>query len=615
VNTIPRHRGSRDLSQLLLDLILWRLFLPLLAVWLMAIAGVGFFCIKILENQQQRTVQSMAQMVDSHLEQGGRILDAISRVAEVLPEKDIDVFMDSTWKAYKHFETIYYLDRNNRIKLLVPFDRNYVGLDMSRLSDIQQGVEKNRIVISRPFISLRTGEPTVYLIRQLSPGGRVVGELNLGAFQDEIVRLSGLSGKDSVSILDQSGTLLAHPDVKLVKQQTHPAALKVLLHTPDGATVVHKLAETMVLGSVAKVDRVGWIVVDQIPISILLGPYALTLGITLIVSLGIWLALMWNLRKKLDQNVVAPLVQLSQGTDAIAVGDFSQVDSLALIPAAFNEIDTLADDFRHMSKVLQANQAALLDAQEELVRKEKLAILGQLSGSVGHELRNPLGVMNNAVYLLKMVLVEADETVKEYLGIIEKEIANSRRIINDLLDFARNKIPQTITVTVGALIDESLGRCAIPDNVALQTEIPDALPLLRVDPLQMGQVLTNLITNAVQAMPKGGSMRIGARKEPGTRSGERDGEAKELASPTSDLEPSGDFIEISVTDTGEGISPENMKKLFQPLFTTKAKGIGLGLVVCRNLVEANGGRIEVESEVGKGTRFAVLLPVRRGDGS
>jgi len=251
---------------------------------------------------------------------------------------------------------------------------------------------------------------------------------------------------------------------------------------------------------------------------------------------------------------------------------------------------------------------ALIEAQQELVRKEKLAILGQLSGSVGHELRNPLGVMSNAVYFLKMVLADADEITKEYLEIIRKEIDNSLRIITDLLDFARTRPPQTKAVTVRELTDESLGRCAIPDNVDLLTEIPDNLPLLRVDPLQMGQVLTNFITNAVQAMPKGGELRVAAQLV-GTGLAPAQAGCPQGA-------PLQDFIAIaiSVTDTGEGITPENMKKLFQPLFTTKAKGIGLGLVLCRNLAEANGGRIEVESRIGEGTTFAVTLPIRERPG-
>lgn len=228
----------------------------------------------------------------------------------------------------------------------------------------------------------------------------------------------------------------------------------------------------------------------------------------------------------------------------------------------------------------------LVDAQEELVRKEKLSILGQLSGTVGHELKNPLGVMNNAVYFLKMVNADADETTREYLEIIKQEIDNSLRIITDLLDFARTRPPQTKVVTVRQLLDEGLDKCNLPETVVLEIDLPESLPLLKVDPLQMGQVFQNLVTNAIQAMPDGGSLHLSARVADNT----------------------GAYVAIRVADLGEGITPENMKKIFQPLFTTKAKGIGLGLVVCKNLVESNGGKIEVISEIGSGTTFTVYLP-------
>jgi signal transduction histidine kinase len=585
--------NNRSLNQLLLELILWRLFLPLLLVWLLAIGGIFYFGVESLKNQQRKTVQSVARMVESHLDQSGRILDAVGRVAEELSFKDINVFMGSTLKAYKHFETIYYLGDNNRIKLMVPFEPTYIGLDMSRLSDIKLGTENDRIAISRPFISLRSGLPTVYLTIKLSLGGYVVGELNLGAVQDEIVRLRGLPGTDSISIIDQSGTLLAHPDFKQVQQQTNLDSLQNVLNISDGSTIFYKFSEAMVLASVAKVDRVEWVVVEQAPVSMLFGPYVLTIGITLLLTMIIWLALIWNLRKKLNRNVVAPLVQLSQSTSAIAVGDFSQVDSLAAMPVSFNEISKLADDFMYMSNALQAHQTELSKAQDELVRQEKLAILGRLSGTVSHELRNPLGVISNAVYLLKRKLAGADETVLEYLEIAQQEVENSTRIIGSLLDFARTKPALQKQMDARTLIECSLKKCVIPESVSVQVEISSMLKPLLIDPQQVEQVLQNLITNGIQAMPEGGSICISAKP----------------VQPLKDEGPEYGFVGIEVRDSGVGIEPENMEKLFQPLFTTKPKGIGLGLVVCKNLVEGNGGRIEVASSLGVGTTFRLLLPV------
>ncbi len=234
---------------------------------------------------------------------------------------------------------------------------------------------------------------------------------------------------------------------------------------------------------------------------------------------------------------------------------------------------------------VQERTRQLLSAQEELVRKEKLAVLGQVAGSVGHELRNPLGVMNNAVYFLQAVLTDADETVKEYLNIISHEITNSERIVSDLLDSVRTKPPRPEAATVRELVEQTLGKLSIPSAVKVRVEIPEVFPALHVDPLQIHQVLRNLVSNAVEAMPEGGTLEISAA-------------ADQMAG----------TITISVRDSGTGIDPEIVPKLFLPLFTTKARGIGLGLVVVKNLTEANGGRVEVRSEPGKGSVFSITLP-------
>ncbi|MCM2359446.1 MAG: ATP-binding protein, partial [Geobacteraceae bacterium] len=178
---------------------------------------------------------------------------------------------------------------------------------------------------------------------------------------------------------------------------------------------------------------------------------------------------------------------------------------------------------------------------------------------------------------------------------------NSRRIISDLLDFTSAKPPMRRTVAPRELIEESIGRSAIPESVQLQADLPATLPTVNVDLHQIGQVLQSLITNAVQAMPDGGALRVAARRVSGFNS--------ELKTQNSELY--GDFVEISVEDTGEGISPENMKKLFQPLFTTRSRGIGLGLAISQKLTEANGGTIGVESRVGEGTTFTVALPAAK----
>ncbi len=234
----------------------------------------------------------------------------------------------------------------------------------------------------------------------------------------------------------------------------------------------------------------------------------------------------------------------------------------------------------------------LKQVEEKLHSSERLVTIGKLSGSVAHELRQPLGVISNAIYYLKMTLTEADETTKEYLNIINDETRNAESIISGLLDIARTRPPDRQGVNIATLIEKALEKFDIPANIMLKKDVPDDVPEIFVDPVQIERVFYNLINNAIQAMSesegesKGGELAIIVKS--------RDKEAKA-------------GVEVSFVDTGVGIPEENMKKLFEPLFTTKARGIGLGLLICKNLVEANDGEIKVQSEVGKGTTVSVVL--------
>jgi signal transduction histidine kinase len=244
-----------------------------------------------------------------------------------------------------------------------------------------------------------------------------------------------------------------------------------------------------------------------------------------------------------------------------------------------------------LEEMVDERTRELKDAQEELIRKEKLATLGELAGGVAHELRNPLGVLSNAVYFLNIILTDADDKTKEYLDILSTEVRKSERIVTDLLGFSRTRLTEGTEqeeVAVSTLVIRVLAEQSPPEQVEASTQFDSDLPPVWVNPQQIGQVLTNLVTNAYQAMPDGGKLSIGATVQE-------------------------DEVVISVRDTGCGIPPENLDKLFEPLFTTKAKGIGLGLAVSRNLLQANGGHIEVESNEGEGTIFSVTLPTQLTD--
>ena len=231
-----------------------------------------------------------------------------------------------------------------------------------------------------------------------------------------------------------------------------------------------------------------------------------------------------------------------------------------------------------------AAMTALNEAEARLVRNQRLAVLGQLCGSVGHELRNPLGVMSNAVYYLEMVQPGAPDDVREYHGILRTQIALAERIVTDLLDFSRVRPPLTGTVPATRLIEDQLARLPAAADVRVVRDLLDPSPRLRADSVQIGQVLFNLLLNAVQAMDGGGgTLTVRTRR-------------------------AGDTVCLDVADTGPGVAAGFEDKVFEPLFTTKARGIGLGLSVSRRLAEVNCGRLTVASRPGAGATFTLTLP-------
>jgi signal transduction histidine kinase len=246
--------------------------------------------------------------------------------------------------------------------------------------------------------------------------------------------------------------------------------------------------------------------------------------------------------------------------------------------------EALKEYSERLEEMVAERTQELCEAQEQLMSRERLAVLGQLAGGVSHELRNPLGAISNATYFLNMVLQDPKPKVQEALEILDKEVKTAENIIRSLLDLARDKAPLQQKVDLRVIIQEAVSHIAVPESVEILTQVDEAASTLPADPDQLAQVFGNLILNAVQAMPEGGRLTI-----------------------SSQISNSG-WVSVSISDTGVGIPPENWGKLFEPLFTTKSRGIGLGLALVKSLIEGHGGKVEVESEVGRGSTFTISLP-------
>lgn len=285
----------------------------------------------------------------------------------------------------------------------------------------------------------------------------------------------------------------------------------------------------------------------------------------------------------------AGMIELAEA--ALADGETKR-KTFALVTTFGEEISI---ECRFSSFILEGEQHLLLvfdditdrvQMQEQLLRQEKLAALGELAAGISHELRNPLGSIRNTAYLLRMILEPDDPQIEEILTIMEKEIDRSTAIVTALLDYARSKPPDLKPVAINDILERTLASIFIPEEISLVIQFGKGLPVLMADPIQLNQVFENLIYNAIQAMPDGGCLTVRSER------------------------CQDDRLLVTIDDTGVGIPPQDQAKIFKPLFTTKARGIGLGLSIVQTLVNGHGGTIECESDgiPGEGTRFKVYLP-------
>jgi len=215
----------------------------------------------------------------------------------------------------------------------------------------------------------------------------------------------------------------------------------------------------------------------------------------------------------------------------------------------------------------------------ELVDAERMAAAGRVAAMVGHDMRGPLQSISNAAYMLRVALGDPVRS----LGIIEESVARASEMLSEFRESTRDTPPVLIPVDLGALVGRAVEEAGVPEGVEVSVDAGEGLGMVSLDPGKIRRVLDNLISNAVDAMPKGGGLWVSAERV--------GGEAV-----------------VRVRDSGEGIPDAVMAELFKPFNTSKPGGLGLGLSFCRMVVRAHGGRIDVETEVGEGTTFTVRLP-------
>ncbi|HET7825980.1 MAG TPA: ATP-binding protein [Anaeromyxobacter sp.] len=306
------------------------------------------------------------------------------------------------------------------------------------------------------------------------------------------------------------------------------------------------------------------------------------------------------------RHVIQPVAALVQATRRVARDQLelevpvTWKGELGLLAASFNDMTRSLrttkgqlDDLMHdLERQVEERTAALKSAQDQLVRSEKLSSLGKLSASIAHEINNPLAGILTFAKLCVRTLEEgpSDDATRKalvrHLLLVQRESERCSAIVRNLLDFARDRPIARKELDPNAVVEEALQLLANQiqiQGVTLEKKL-GAVPLVDGDFGQLRQACVNVIMNACQAMARGGKLAVESRVL-------EDGK-----------------IELSFQDTGPGIPPDHLHKIFDPFFTTKEKGTGLGLSVVYGIVEKHGGTIDLQSEVGKGTRIALRLP-------
>ncbi|MCX8111082.1 MAG: ATP-binding protein, partial [Syntrophorhabdaceae bacterium] len=262
------------------------------------------------------------------------------------------------------------------------------------------------------------------------------------------------------------------------------------------------------------------------------------------------------------------------------------------LPYLLEQSKKIYQELEKSHKELQISHQALEQAQAQLIKTEKLASIGQLAAGVAHEINNPLGTIMIYAHILQRGL-DKDDPRREDIDLIISEANRAKEIVQGLLSFARETKLKPGPTNINDLLEDVLGLVinqSLFHNIKIEKRFHDDLPTIVADETKLKQVFLNIILNAAQAM---------------------EGNGRLIISTTLDK----NYIKIRIQDTGPGIPPEIMGNLFSPFFTTKEKGTGLGLAISYGIIERHMGKIDVETELGKGTAFIIYLPVSASEDS
>jgi signal transduction histidine kinase len=463
------------------------------------------------------------------------------------------------------------------------------------------------VTVSVPILDSR--------LQPAKPVGVLAARISLNPLSTMLAMEFPPTGRSEAAVVSPDGFLIADSDPKKIyRPDAHlPDEVLKVVTTQTSASGGGELALSdgrRLLAAYAQTSSLGWIVYVQQPIEAAYQSAEDMKTQIMKVLIGVVLATVL-LSLAVAGHITQPIRLLKDAADRLGKGQF---EDLPEVVTTNDEIGDLAQTFLGMSESLKEKTGELIHAkqelekftkflekrvdartrelkaaQDELIKKERLAAIGQMASVVGHEIRNPLAVINNSIYFIKTKLGtggEPDAKIAKHIKIIESEIQQANGIINEILTYSRQREMLVERVSVNTWLEELLSVYPLPPHIALDKrfEAPD-VPI-DIDKTELQQAIRNLIGNGIEVMPppKGGKVIVRTSI------------------------PERGWVEIDVGDTGAGIPQEVLDKIFAPFFTTKARGTGLGLAVVRKVIDRHKGRVDVESQVGVGTTFKLFLP-------
>ncbi|MDD4183306.1 MAG: PAS domain S-box protein, partial [Candidatus Omnitrophica bacterium] len=287
--------------------------------------------------------------------------------------------------------------------------------------------------------------------------------------------------------------------------------------------------------------------------------------------------------EKAQEELVAKTIELTVTNKELQVANEELARATEEIKKTKAELEVLNVN---LEKKIEERTKDLRQAQEKLIRSEKLATLGKVAGSLSHELRNPLGVISNAIYYLTSPGVAIDSVkLEKYLNIIKSQIGDANSIIETALDFARPKSMVFVQGNLNDCIEEALGKFVLPKSITIRKNYGQNLDML-FDRAYMRQTIVDIVKNSIEAIEGEGTIEI-----------------------TTSIEDAS--VKIIIADSGKGIDQNDINSIFEPLFSKKAKGIGLGLSIVKDIINAHNGTVTAESNVGVGTKITIKFPIRK----